>query len=378
MKFLQLPSSGDLLLQENCNMKCSYCFEIDKKNLKMSNKTAIDGFEFLYNNEVINRKNGMFPKDVRITLFGGEPMLNFDAIVSVLDAIKKKPKDEIKIKVELTTNGTILNQEMADYFKDFIKEYELYVQISIDGKREVHDLSRVFPDGSGSFSSIEKNIELFKYIFEGKENNKLLSIRGSLNKKTIPFMYESWKFFRQEWGIKATYFRPVSGEDWDLSYVKIYEDQLMYIAKDMILETILKKDIKVMEFNYPLCDIFLKNKSRKFCGAGRTACCITSNGDIYPCFEFYYSFNDQFKIGNIYTNIEDNKRILFTNIDSEDTNCIKKGCKNYNCYRCLAQNFEATGTIINCEFNLLCDFSTVEEKIIRNTKKILIDKGFKI
>jgi uncharacterized protein len=63
----------ELILTDQCNLRCSYCFEKDKNPHNMSDETALAAVDFLM------EESGPM-KRVTILFFGGEPLLRFDLI----------------------------------------------------------------------------------------------------------------------------------------------------------------------------------------------------------------------------------------------------------------------------------------------------------
>ena len=90
---------------------------------------------------------------------------------------------------------------------------------------------------------------------------------------------------------------------------------------------------------------------------------------------YYFKDSDEIKIGNVYDGVDDNKRLLFSKYDGSDINCYKHNCKNYACYRCLAENYNSTGSILNCKFDKRCEMSSIENRLINNINKILKSEG---
>ena len=378
-----LPNAASILVSEDCNLNCSYCFEKTKNKQKMSVETAIDTYEFLLNNEIKNRENGLSHDNILLTMFGGEPMLNFETIRATLEYVKQK-KSDIKTDVMIITNGTILTDDMAIYLKDYCTNFgTLSIQISVDGLKDSHDYYRVYKDGSGSYDIIEKNIPKFKKIFsdesfESGNNRSQLHTHGSLNKMTIRTMYDSWKHIKYVWGIPHQWMMPIHAEEWDKEDVAIYNQQLTKIANEILNLSINNKTSQFIADFAPLNRgvRYCLNTVDKVCGAGCNYITITANGDIYPCHHFYFMKNSkEMKIGDIFNGIDDNKRMMYLKYDGTDINCFKKGCENHNCYRCLAENYDATGSIINCKFDYRCEMSSIEHRLIANINKILKSEG---
>jgi uncharacterized protein len=82
---------------------------------------------------------------------------------------------------------------------------------------------------------------------------------------------------------------------------------------------------------------------QKPCGAGVDHFGIAPNGDIYPCHQFYFIDEDT-KIGNIFTEIDEQKLLIFKNYDHTDLSC-PTDCDHFNCYRCIASNYQYNGSI---------------------------------
>ena len=83
-----------------------------------------------------------------------------------------------KIVIDIFTNGTLLNEEMMEFFV----ENEVKIGVSYDGY-----CGQEFRDAKTQ-EIVENNIRLAV-----KKMPKLLSIASTYSKKTIPFMYDSYK-----------------------------------------------------------------------------------------------------------------------------------------------------------------------------------------
>ncbi len=373
-----LPTAASFLISENCNLNCSYCFEKKKYKVNMSKDTAIKAVEMLFDNLNTNHINSHFQKNdkVGITLFGGEPLLNFETIKALMlrsDELKKETGYDYEVMT--ITNGTIITQEMIDFFKNYDN---FIIQLSIDGLQEGHDFYRKYYSGKGSFNDIIKNIPKFKEIFGGekfykKERSRYkLNIHGSLNKMTIKTMYDSWKYFTEELDIPQVWFMPIHDEQWDEQDVIIYEEQLTKIATAVIKKSLNEGTKNYIDDYSPLnkCIYDEKLSFSKPCGAGDSYISFSANGDIYPCHQFYFIDKETTKIGENFK-IDENKRSMFLFYNENDMNCSKKNCKNYDCYRCIAENYTTNGTILNCEIGIRCKMSNIENRIIKNMRKIV-------
>ena len=148
-------------ITQGCNMRCKYCVYSGKYEYERthSSYTKLMPFDVArksidYFFSLINSKKRTTPHDLcAIGFYGGEPLLGFELIKKCVDYIKQK-KTEEKISFTITTNGTLLDDEVIDFFirNDF------RILISLDGPKEEHDRFRVFKNNKGTFDRIWENI----------------------------------------------------------------------------------------------------------------------------------------------------------------------------------------------------------------------------
>lgn len=163
-KFPAVPR-GDFPLQRmvlnvtnQCNLNCGYCYEysedkiaINKDKPKyMSDPVAQAAIDMLF------RESAGRPK-LHVTFFGGESLLNFPLLKSAVAYADAKAATERRmVEYSLTTNATLLTEEIAD----FLAEHRFGVTVSIDGDKELHDRMRVFHNGRGSYDIIAPKIRM--------------------------------------------------------------------------------------------------------------------------------------------------------------------------------------------------------------------------
>jgi len=369
-----LPNSASFLLSEDCNMRCTYCFEHGGFNQKsMSKEIARLSIEMLIQNA---KREGL--DRISVTLFGGEPLMNFETVKFIIEFLMVKRKaDNIGVGVTLITNGTILTEEMADFFRRTGPEVALNIQLSVDGIKEVHDKCRIFKGGGGTFDVIEEKIPLWKSLGDG------VNIHGSYNQKTIPYMFESFKYFKEQWGIHDIWFMPIQSDlTYNMDDLKIYREQLTLIKDYLVKEIRTTRNKRLIRSFSPLDRVF--NRACEFgkpCGAGDNYVSITADGDIYPCHHFYFEDKEGYtKIGDVFTGIDDQRRLLFLEYDHNDMTCKaeKPSCSNYGCYRCIADNYSINGSILSNIMGVRCAMSGVENDLMnqfeQEVKELGLDK----
>ena len=128
----------NLHLTHACNLRCTYCYTGAKAERHMSWEVARRAVDF-----ALARSTGA----AQITFFGGEPLLCMDLMRRVVQRARRGARKKgSHVQFELSTNGTLVDSA----FRDFVREEQIFVSLSIDGARRAHDAHRVFPDRSGS------------------------------------------------------------------------------------------------------------------------------------------------------------------------------------------------------------------------------------
>ena len=113
----------ELNLTFNCNLACPYCFVRRKgSHDRMDAVTAQKAIDLLLDRAVV--------PDVTITLIGGEPLLEFKLIKQIVPyGIEAARRRNLHINWTITTNGTLLDEQILKYFA----EHQIYILLSIDG-----------------------------------------------------------------------------------------------------------------------------------------------------------------------------------------------------------------------------------------------------
>jgi uncharacterized protein len=161
-----------LELTARCNHRCKYCafsgrYPYKRKHEKrdMTFDTVKKAVEYFAARSV---KGYQEEKSAAITFYGGEPVIRFDLIKGILELTKKKGVFK-KYRFSLTTNGTLLTDEVIAYF---VKN-KVSINISLDGPKGYHDRYRVFSNGRGTFDVILSNLKRIKRYSSGYFENDI-------------------------------------------------------------------------------------------------------------------------------------------------------------------------------------------------------------
>ena len=173
-----IESSNTLMLiiklTELCNFRCVYCYE-DFSNKNIDKQKSDKIIEFISNQ--INRSD--FNK-VIINWFGGEPLLNTEAIEYISPKIKRLcDKKGIEYIGSITTNGFLLNEKN---FNMLLENSVVSFQITIDGYDDLHNYQRPLSNGDKTFDTIINNIKMINKKYLGKEKFSII-IRMNFSNK---------------------------------------------------------------------------------------------------------------------------------------------------------------------------------------------------
>ena len=281
-----------------CNLRCKYCFadegEYHGNKGVMSVETAKKAIDY-----VIKRSGPR--KNIEIDLFGGEPTLIMDTIKEIIQyARDNEAKWNKNIRFTMTTNATLLNDEMMEFMD---KEMGNII-LSLDGRKEVNDRVRIKADGSGSYDDILPNI---KKMISKRTKGKTYYVRGTFTRDNVDF-YEDVVSMLNE-GFREISIEPVVLEEGHP--LAIREDDLTEIFDNydkLYNEMARRKREGKDEFTFYHFNIDLQGgpcvyKRISGCGSGFEYVAITPQGDVYPCHQFVGK--EEYKLGSIFDDTYD-------------------------------------------------------------------------
>ncbi|MCQ2363314.1 MAG: thioether cross-link-forming SCIFF peptide maturase [Acidaminococcaceae bacterium] len=281
-----------LLVTQDCNLRCGYCFADKGKfggcRQLMTEETAEKAIEFAI-------RGSRSRHNLELDLFGGEPLMNWSVVEHIVHYVRRREKETGKnIKLTLTTNGTLLTDEKIK----FLNDNQVMLVLSLDGSKKMHDAMRPFPDKSGSYDVAVQN---FKKVVESRQGQNYY-IRGTYTHFSTRFADEVLDMTKVG---KEISMEPVVGlkEDWVLT-----EEDLPVLCEeyDKLGRAYLEKRLAGDPFDFFHFNVALDNgpcvvKRLAGCGAGHEYFCITAFGDIYPCHQFVG--REQYKMGTLDTGV---------------------------------------------------------------------------
>jgi len=141
-----------------CNLRCSYCYYLEKKSLYSGDHRCLMSEEIL-EKYVIQHISATTEKIITFSWHGGEPLLaGIDFFRKAVELQKLHKPAGKEILNGLQTNGTLLDDDWCR----FLSEENFAVGISIDGPADLHNKFRLTRDGKGSFEKVLEGFNLLK------------------------------------------------------------------------------------------------------------------------------------------------------------------------------------------------------------------------
>lgn len=280
----------DLLIAQSCNMSCKYCFADEgaycgNKGL-MSWEIAKKSIDFFIENSGKN-------KELNVAFFGGEPLMNVPVIKKVVEYSRQKTLGtDTVISFNVSTNGTLLEPELVEYFK----VNKVNVQISIDGDSDSQNLNRPL---AGDLPSYDIVINKAENLFRDKQK---ITARATVTKNNINKIKEDAEHLLNA-GFYSVHIEHAAGVENDNLLINTKEDFKEMTDQMLKLYDTFDSKLKngellnISNFRKSIYNIHQRNRRFYGCGAGRGYLCIDINGDISTCHRL--TGNEKHRLGNI-------------------------------------------------------------------------------
>lgn len=287
-----------LNIAHDCNLRCKYCFAgqggYGQWRMLMSFDVARRAVDFLIAHSGPRQH-------CELDFFGGEPLMNWHVIRQTVSYIRQQEKKHNKIiKLSLTTNGMLLDEEKVRY----LTENHIALILSLDGRRDMHDRMRPDVNGNGTYDRILKNLQYCVAHRDGEE----YYVRGTYTRHNLDFTTDVLDMVDK--GFPALSMEPVVGdpsEEYTIQKEDLPEICAEYekLAKVFIAREEEGRPFFYFHFNMDLWRGPCLPKRLRGCGAGHEYLAVVPNGDIYPCHQFVG--RDGYVIGNVFEGLKNMK-----------------------------------------------------------------------
>jgi sulfatase maturation enzyme AslB (radical SAM superfamily) len=172
-------TSLQLVLTAGCNLRCSYCYENDKKNRSISWDVV---------RVALDRLLASPHSDVRVLFIGGEPLLEFPMIERAVAYLAERQRPDMSIRKAIITNGLLLGERETQ----FLVDQEFFVKLSFDGVPAAQRLR-----GEHTFAKLDELLDRLRDQQPGFYDDHL-KINLTLLPETLPYLADSVEYFVNE------------------------------------------------------------------------------------------------------------------------------------------------------------------------------------
>lgn len=302
-----------LVLTNQCNLRCVYCYEHSRNHSAMAIETAKDIIGRYLNSEDY--------EEVEISFFGGEPFLEFTTIKTVCEWVWSQ-KWRNRYIFFATTNGVLVQNETKEWLRKHKEQF--WVSLSLDGMRDSHNANR-----SNSFDKID--LRFFKECWPKQ------TVKMTISKETIGHIYENIVYIHSL-GFDITGTNFAEGIDWEEEkYISIVAPQLEQLCRYYIDHP----DIKPV----PLVNMALhkceetRAEHKKWCGCGERMATFETDGAKYPC-TFFTPMTFSKETLRYIEQLDFSDASAFT-----DEDCLRECYIEPLCTSCYGANLLSTGYV---------------------------------
>ena len=279
------PASAD------CNLRCEYCFYLDRCELYPETKRhrmPDDVLERMVSSYLATQQ-----PQYAFGWQGGEPtLMGLDFFRKAVKLQQKHGRPGAVVANGLQTNATLIDDDFAEFFA----RYNFLLGVSVDGPAEIHDRHRLTAGGKGSHEAVMRGIDCLK------RHNVAFNALVLVNSANVHRAREVYRYVC-DLGIMFHQYIPcvefdgdgrplpfsISGEEWGEFLCELYDAWLPHDTRrvsNRLFDSILT---------------LLVEGRHNICHMGRNCCqyfVVEHNGDIYPC-DFFVE--KDLKIGNVMT-----------------------------------------------------------------------------
>ena len=344
-----LISNIQFELSSRCNERCIHCYiPNDKKNHGFDMPTAkvksiLDEFASM--------------GGIHVTLSGGEAFLHKD-IIEIARYCREKD-----LKISILSNLIALKDEHVEELKKLnisLIQVSLY---SMDPK--IHDFITTV---KGSFEKTKASIEK---LVAADIPVQISCPLMKANKKG----YDKVLDYAKSLKIKAqTDYIMMARADLETDNLanRLSLEETEQVVRDIIEHDINYRDETLQQL--PVSDEIKFNlerfKKQPVCGVGYDNCCITANGDVYPCAGW-----QNMVLGNVYkqslkeiwensTKVKELRKITQASFPQ----CLECDARNY-CTRCLVRNYNESGGDMFAVNHHFCDVAFLNKRLVEEYRE---------
>jgi uncharacterized protein len=345
------PFNLQLIITEQCNLRCRYCFGIDKSPRVMPVSLAKN----LLDRE-LSRPDG--PDEYQIDLGGAEPFLSFPLVREIVEyAIANSERWGKRFHFFICSNLTLLDNEIKTWLEG--RRGWVVLGTSLDGTKRVHDHYR-----SGSYDAVVRELPFYRSVYPSQ------GVKMTIGPDTIDEVYEGILHI-ESLGLRIAanvVYEPVWGDAANKRRcLRIWAEQLEMLVQhysaqpDQTVPMLVALPIRLLVRGL--------DPEHHWCGSGRSMRAYDTDGRELPCHRF-----SRFCTGKEYRSTEPLGQRTETRCDGCDLAPACPHCPGFNWQ---TNGHPSSRTYYHCEFVKLQMLATARLIYLRRRMSIalLADHG---
>jgi uncharacterized protein len=292
-----------------CNLWCSYCYadhgQYHAPSSLMAPEMAVD---------IVSRCLKLYPTIRSVQFFGGEPLLNIDAVEAVSEYLTTRYGAK-RPQLVATTNGTILNERISDV----LTKYNIGLTVSLDGPQEIHDHLRPARSLRSSHAAAMTNIDTLRRLEIELDIECTYTSAHVRNEISVVNLMN---YFHNELDIQVPHIawaylpRPKSKIDSSELSNNVFRAKIQTQMRDYLPSEVLEKEFReaaavsirnIVNASGPALSFAVgitnqlatRAPTRNYCPAFNSQLSISAQGDVFPCFMFFG--DPRMNMGNIFS-----------------------------------------------------------------------------
>ncbi len=265
-------------ITERCNLRCVHCYQ---KGYNPRSEFSLPQLQKTADRIILTLEK--WRKRGRIALTGGEPFLKKE----LFPLMEYLEQNEHIWRIGILTNGTLIDEKIADTLKSFQKLY--YIQISLDGASEV---TNDFIRGRGSY---KKAIDSFRLLHKKGINTRLMFTLHKRNLQEVPSLIDL-AIKEKVHTLTIERFVPegkgAQVKDWFLTEEEVHK-LFQYVSRRSDTEYQKGTALKILKYRTlwanidperaKTTDVPLEIDLGAMCSIGIDSLTILSDGTVLPC-----------------------------------------------------------------------------------------------
>lgn len=271
--------SLSLAIAQKCNLGCTYCYaqegDFGGAAKSMSWEVARAAVEQLFAEAQAGDR-------VNLSFMGGEPLINRGLIHAATQlAMELAEAKQVKVGFGITTNGTLLTADDADFFE----RYGFAVTVSLDGVGETHDRLRPFKSGAGSYERILTNLKPLLLHQRRMQVSARVTVTPQ-NLNLLETLQHLIDLGFHSVGFSPMLSSPTGNDQMETADLDVMLQQMIECGQEFERQTLAGRRFPFSNLTMALQQIHRGTHRPYPCGAGAGYMGVSADGNLWACHRF--------------------------------------------------------------------------------------------